>query len=148
MSYIVLKNKNVYDINYMEYDLDGMVMHPKLKGSAYIHVSEARFYDQDIIKNICLTKLKKQFGSLVKIVFNYLTQDDETADGGDYIILLDEVAHLKAQLEIKYKRFLDNEMYREYMDKLYFLDINLKNKLARVNLYSQISEQLGGKFTR
>ena len=39
---------------------------------------------------------------------------------------------------------MDNEAYREYMDKLYFLGVNLRNKLARINLMEQINMQMGG----
>ena len=60
------------------------------------------------------------------------------------MILLDEVAKLQATLQIRYQRFMDNEAYREYMDKLYFLGVNLKNKLARINLMEQIQNQMGG----
>ena len=137
MNYVVKKIRRKYLIDYMEYDLEGLVIHPKLKGDNYIKVKSAKFYDEEIINKIVRTKFKRQFNNLTNVVFTYLSSDDET-DSGDYMILLDEVAKLQATLQIRYQRFMDNEAYREYMDKLYFLGVNLKNKLARINLMEQI----------
>ncbi|MBQ7239973.1 MAG: hypothetical protein IJS56_00890 [Bacilli bacterium] len=143
MNYVVKKIRRKYLINYMEYDLEGLVIHPKLKGDNYIKVKSAKFYDEEIINRIVRTKFKRQFNNLTNVVFTYLSSDDET-DSGDYMILLDEVAKLQATLQIRYQRFMDNEAYSEYMDKLYFLGVNLKNKLARINLMDQIQNQMGG----
>ncbi len=143
MNYVVKKIRRKYLIDYMEYDLEGLVIHPKLKGDNYIKVKSAKFYDEEIINRIVRTKFKRQFNNLTNVVFTYLSSDDET-DSGDYMILLDEVAKLQATLQIRYQRFMDNEAYREYMDKLYFLGVNLKNKLARINLMEQIQNQMGG----
>lgn len=148
MNYIVVKNATKYDIDYMEYDNDGLVIHPKLKGNAYVHVSTAKFYNEDLINKIIVTKFRRQFNNLAKVIFNYLNADEDSADSGDYIILLDEVAHMQATMEIRYKRYMENEQYREYMDKLYFLNINLKNKLARVNYVSQMNNQFSSGIRR
>ena len=143
MNYVVKKIRRKYVIDYMEYDLEGLTIHPKLKGNDYIKVKKATFYNDDIILKIINTKFKRQFNSLAKVVFSYLSSNDET-DAGDYMILLDEVAKLQATLEIRYKRFMENEAYKEYMDKLYFLGVNLRNKLARINLMEQMNVQMGG----
>ena len=143
MNYIVKKVKRKFTIDYMEYDLEGLIIHPKLKGSEYIKVKKATFYDDDIITKIINTKFRRQFDNLANVVVNYLSDEDET-DSGDYMILLDEVAKLQATLEIRYKRFMENQAYKEYMDKLYFLGINLRNKLARINLMEQFENQMGG----
>ena len=60
------------------------------------------------------------------------------------MILLDEVAKLQATLEIKYKHFMENEAYKNYMSKLYFLGINLRNKLVRINMMEEPHYQMGG----
>ena len=143
MKYIVKKVRKNYVIDYMEYDLEGLVIHPKLKGSDYIKVTSAKFYDEDIINKIINTKFRRQFDNLAKVVVTYLTSNDEN-DSGDFMILLDEVAKLQATLEIRYKRFMENEAYKEYMDKLYFLGINLRNKLARINMIEQLHNQMAG----
>ena len=143
MKYIVKKIRNKYVIDYMEYDLEGLVIHPKLKGDDYIKVTSAKFYNEDIINRIINTKFRRQFDNLAKVVVTYLTSDEEN-DSGDFMILLDEVAKLQATLEIRYKRFMENEAYKEYMDKLYFLGINLRNKLARINMIEQLHNQMAG----
>jgi hypothetical protein len=143
MNYVVKKIRRKYVIDYMEYDLDGLVIHPKLKGNDYIKVKSAKFYNEDIINKIVNTKFRRKFDSLVKVVVTYLNDDDEN-DSGDYMILLDEVAKLQATLEIRYKHFMENESYKDYMGKLYFLGINLRNRLARINMMEQMEHQMGG----
>lgn len=143
MNYVVKKIRRKYVIDYMEYDLDGLVIHPKLKGNDYIKVKSAKFYNEDIINKIVNTKFRRKFDSLVKVVVTYLNDDDEN-DSGDYMILLDEVAKLQATLEIRYKQFMENESYKDYMGKLYFLGINLRNRLARINMMEQMEHQMGG----
>lgn len=143
MNYVVKKIRRKYVIDYMEYDLDGLVIHPKLKGSDYIKVNSAKFYNEDIITKIINTKFRRRFDNLAKVVITYLNDEDET-DSGDYMILLDEVAKLQATLEIKYKHFMENEAYKNYMSKLYFLGINLRNKLVRINMMEEPHYQMGG----
>lgn len=143
MNYVVKKIRRKYVIDYMEYDLEGLVIHPKLKGSDYIKVNSAKFYNEDIITKIINTKFRRRFDNLVKVVITYLNDEDET-DSGDYMILLDEVAKLQATLEIKYKHFMENEAYKNYMSKLYFLGINLRNKLVRINMMEEPRYQMGG----
>ncbi len=143
MNYVVKKIRRKYVIDYMEYDLDGLVIHPKLKGNDYIKVKSAKFYNEDIINKIVNTKFRRKFDSLVKVVVTYLNDDDEN-DSGDYMILLDEVAKLQATLEIRYKHFMEIESYKDYMGKLYFLGINLRNRLARINMMEQMEHQMGG----
>ncbi len=143
MNYVVKKIRRKYVIDYMEYDLDGLVIHPKLKGSDYIKVNSAKFYNEDIITKIINTKFRRRFDNLAKVVITYLNDEDET-DSGDYMILLDEVAKLQATLEIKYKHFMENEAYKNYMSKLYFLGINLRNKLVRINMMEEPRYQMGG----
>ena len=36
MNYVVKKIRRKYLIDYMEYDLEGLVIHPKLKGDNYL----------------------------------------------------------------------------------------------------------------
>ena len=143
MNYVVKKIRRKYVIDYMEYDLEGLVIHPKLKGSDYIKVNSAKFYNEDIITKIINTKFRRRFDNLAKVVITYLNDEDET-DSGDYMILLDEVAKLQATLEIRYKRFMENEAYKNYMSKLYFLGINLRNKLVRINMMEEPRYQMGG----
>ena len=143
MNYVVKKIRRKYVIDYMEYDLEGLVIHPKLKGSDYIKVNSAKFYNEDIITKIINTKFRRRFDNLAKVVITYLNDEDET-DSGDYMILLDEVAKLQATLEIKYKHFMENEAYKNYMSKLYFLGINLRNKLVRINMMEEPRYQMGG----
>lgn len=141
MSYIIKKNKKKYNIIYMEYDLDGYIFKPKNKfKNNLISVKEVNIINKEFISYLITRKFKSRFNKLSDIILNLLYQDDEGADQGDYLILLDEIDRLRSVVEIKYKKYLDNDNYREYLAKLMFLDQQLREKIAIYNYREQLVE--------
>lgn len=133
-NYLIKKDKYSASINYMEYDLDGYIFKPKNRNvSKYIRVKQVKIVKNDMITNLLMQKFEKSFDRLGQIIINFLYQDDSEADEGDFIILLDEVARLKSVVEIKYRKHLGIEKYKEYIDELHFLDNQIRQKLAIIN---------------
>lgn len=133
-NYLIKKDKYSASINYMEYDLDGYIFKPKNRNvSKYIKVKQVKIVKNDMITNLLMQKFEKSFDRLGQIIINFLYQDDSEADEGDFIILLDEVARLKSVVEIKYRKHLGIEKYKEYIDELNFLDNQIRQKLAIIN---------------
>lgn len=133
-NYLIKKDKYSASINYMEYDLDGYIFKPKNRNvSKYIKVKQVKIVKNDMITNLLMHKFEKSFDRLGQIIINFLYQDDSEADEGDFIILLDEVARLKSVVEIKYRKHLGIEKYKEYIDELNFLDNQIRQKLAIIN---------------
>lgn len=137
-SYIAKEDSKKASINYMEYDLDGYVFKPHNKvNQSYIRVREVKFYQKEMINSLLTQKFERKFERLGQIILNFLYQDDGTEEDGDFLILLDEVARLKAMVEIKYRKFLGIEKYREYIDQLNFLDNQIRQKIAMINFRTQ-----------
>ena len=133
-NYLIKKDKYSASINYMEYDLDGYIFKPKNRNNkAYIKVKQVKIVKNDMISNLLMQKFEKNFQRLGQIIVNFLYQDESEADEGDFIILLDEVARLKSVVEIKYRKHLGIEKYREYINELHFLDNQIRQKLAIIN---------------
>lgn len=133
-NYMVKKDANSGKIVYMEYDLEGYQFQPKNSPDRpYISVNSVTIYKPEMIDNLLSKKFSKKFDRLSQIIMNFLFQDDDDSDEGDFMILLDEVARLKSIVELKYQKFLSNEEYKEYIHKLDFLDTQLRQKIAVVN---------------
>lgn len=124
----------------MNYDLDGYVFKPKNKyKNNLISVEEIRIINEYFISSLITRKFKTKFDKLSEIILNLLYEDDDS-DEGDLMILLDEIDRLRSVVEIKYKRYLDNENYREYLAKLVFLDQQIREKLAIYNYRMQMEQ--------
>jgi len=144
MSYLIKKDKYSGEIIYMEYDIEGYKFKPRndLK-KPYINVSSVIIYKPEMIDKLLSRKFEKQFNKLSNIIMKYLyTDDDGDEDEGDYMIMLDEIARLKALVENKYKRFLSNEEYKDYIHKITFLDNQVRQKVAILNYQKELNYEV------
>lgn len=142
--YKVIQEKVNGIITYMEYDIDGFTFKPKMekKNDSYIRISQVTIFDKNMIDVLVNRKFEHKFERLSKIIMNFLFSEDEDSDEGDFVILLDEVARLKALVEAKYQRFLSVEEYKDYIHKLAFLDAQLRQKLAIMNYQNNLEESI------
>lgn len=141
-NYYASKEIKTAKIDYLEYDIDGYVFKPHNKvNQSYISVTQVKIYRKEMINSLLTQKFQKNFERLGQIVLNFLYQDDDQGEEGDYMILLDEIARLRAMVEIKYRKFLGIEKYKEYLDQLYFLDNQLRHKIAMINFKNTLNNQ-------
>ncbi len=142
-SYLIKKDHNTGEIIYMEYDLEGYKFHPKNNNEQpYINVKSVTIYKPEMIDYLLKRKFQKKFDKLSQIILKFLYQDDDESDTGDLEILLDEIARLKSIVELKYKKYLKIEEYREYISKLSFLDSQVRQKLAILNNLEELNYQV------
>ena len=81
-------------------------------------------YDSDIGEEIIANKFNKKYEELFYLV-NYLDEDDNDSDTELVLIKIDK---LKAYLLDKYKKFLDSDKLKIYLNKLTYLESKLKDK--------------------
>lgn len=133
-SYAVIKDDYRATIVYMDLDTVGYSFKPKKKRNAdYISVSNVVIYNKEMIDFLINKMFVKKFETLSNVVLRMLYSEDDDTDESDFFILLDEVARLKAMLEIKFKKFLKIEEYKDYLDKLTFVDGQLRQRIAIIN---------------
>ena len=141
-NYLVDKDTHKAKINYMEYDLEGYEFKPRNKiEHTYINVRSVKIYKEDMISKVLTKKFERNFSKLGQIILNFLYQDDDDCNEGDFYILLDEVARLRAMVEINYKKHLEIDKYKEYLDQLHFLDNEIRQKLAMINFKQSVKQQ-------
>lgn len=142
-SYLIKKDQKTGEIIYMEYDLEGYKFQPKnSKDRPYVSVKSVTIYKPEMIDHLLAKKFQKKFDRLSQIILKFLYQDDEECDEGDFMILLDEVARLRSVVEIKYKKFLGIEEYRDYITKLTFLDNQVRQKIAILNYKNKLNYEI------
>lgn len=142
-SYLIKKDQYTGEIIYMEYDLEGYKFKPRNDGTKpYIKVNSVTIYKPEMIDRLLTKKFEKKFDRLAQIIMRFLYQEDEDCDESDFFILLDEVARLKSVVDLKYKKYLKNEQYKEYVDKLYFLDNQVRQKLAIINYKNRLNYEV------
>lgn len=139
-SYLIKKNQNTGEIVYMEYDLEGYKFKPKnANNQSYISVKSVTIYEPQMVEHLLAKKFEKKFERLSQIILKFLYQDDDEADEGDFVILLDEVARLRAVVELQYKKYLSNEEYKDYITKLTFLENQVRQKVAIINYRNNLN---------
>lgn len=146
-NYLVDKEAHKAVINYMEYDLDGYEFKPKNKvEQTYIKVKSVKLYRSEMISSILTKKFERNFNRLGQIILNFLYQDDDDCQEGDFYILLDEVARLRAMVEINYRKHLGIEKYKEYLEQLHFLDNQIRQKIAMVNFRNSVRQSYEDEY--
>ncbi len=123
-TYVLSKKKINGLIDYFEYDSDGYVYYPKIDAGLSHGVN---IRDKYLI-SILLYNFDNMFDKLTKSIYAYVTSDDDNDDAVS--MLLDEVSRLKSIVELEYKKHLSIDKYKEYLNKLYYLDSELNRKKA------------------
>ena len=137
MDYKVKKSKKKWDIEYYEYDLDGFTFHPnKNSKNNELQISAIKIFNEEMIENLVHNKINDKF----KVLYNKIMQtlyDDESSDDSNEVVL-GEIQKFRSALDIRYRKFMKNEEYKLYIDNLYYLDIELRNKIAINNYRRQM----------
>ena len=123
-TYVLSKKKINGLIDYFEYDSDGYVYYPKIDAGLSHGVN---IRDKYLI-SILLYNFDNMFDKLTNSIYAYVTSDDDNDDAVS--MLLDEVSRLKSIVELEYKKHLSIDKYKEYLNKLYYLDSELNRKKA------------------
>jgi hypothetical protein len=63
--------------------------------------------------------------------------DEDSSDDANEVVL-GEIQKFRSALDIRYKNFMKNEEYKLYIENLYYLDIELRNKIAINNYRRQM----------
>lgn len=104
------------------------------RGSSYQKVSSVTIYDSDKINYILHKKLFIKYQRLMKILNDIESAD--SSDNSDYMILLGEVAKMKAILEFKYQKFLKKELYEKFLNDLCSMEeyVNVKLETKEIGI--------------
>ena len=153
----LVQAKLIGKILFMNYDSDSYVMEevPTFNIKNFViygkhegieleqtEVKEVPIIEEEYTSEQVESAVEYRLSRLAQIVFRILYQNIEDTDEGDCFIVLDEVAKLKSIIEIKYQKFLKIEKYKEYLDSLYYLDKEIRNKIAVINYKNSIAEAL------
>lgn len=137
MGYKVKKSKKSWNIDYYEYDLDGFTFHPnKDSKNNELHISSIKLFDKDMITNLVNNKITDKFKVLYNKIMETLYDEDSSDDANE--VVLGEIQKFRSALDIRYKKFMKNEEYKLYIENLYYLDIELRNKIAINNYRRQM----------
>jgi hypothetical protein len=90
-----------------------------------------------MIKNLVTSRISNKFKILYNTIMQTLYDDDSSNDANE--IVLGEIQKFRSALDIRYKKFMKNEEYKQYVDNLYYLDIELRNKIAINNYRKQMA---------
>ena len=131
MKFVLEKDKISGIIFYFDYDSKTYPLNSSSKNKIVM-------YKEELFKPFVDDKFEMHFNNLVKVIINFLYQDNDDADEGDCMILLDETEKLQSMLENTYKKHMKNEEYKVYIENLYYLDIELRNKIAINNYRRQM----------
>lgn len=138
LSYKVCKKKSRWKINYFEFDSDGYIYYPSFK--SIINDNGVDIRSRYLI-NIILYHFDKIFDKMTKSIYSYVTSDDESDD--TISMLLNEVSRLKSIVDLEYKKHLSIDKYKEYLNKLYYLDSELKRKKNYLKFNEMMEFEMG-----
>ena len=137
VSFVVSKKKIKGTIDYFEYDSDGFKYYPKFKSIISDNGVDIRY---KYLIDILLFEFDKDFDKMTKSIYKYVTSEDD--DDDTVSMLLNEVARLKSIVELEYKKHVTLEKYKEYLNKLYYLDAELKRKKAILRYNEELDYEM------
>lgn len=121
-----LQEKKISSGSYtFEHELDGFAITPK-KGKAMdeIDIKEVVIVDHELIDNHARRIFDKKIKELTNLMYIVLNNDDSTDD--DVSIVLDETSKFKSIIINKYKKFITDSLYKNYMKKIILLEDEFK----------------------
>jgi len=133
MSYNLTKDNEIKDLTYFSYHFKGLSINTKNHGRKnMISASKMIITDDDLINDYINIRLDKRFKNLVKLVFEMLSTEGETAE--DVGNILGEIDKLKSIIENKYKYYLNVLEYEKFMKKLFLIEKQLKEKIIEIEM--------------
>lgn len=137
VSFVVSKKKIKGTIDYFEYNSLGFIYYPKNK--KIVSENGVNIRSKYLI-DILLFNFDSAFDKMTKSIYKYVTSDDD--DDDTMSILLNEVSRLKSIVELEYKKHLTIEKYKEYLNKLYYLDVELKRKKMMIRYNQELDYEM------
>lgn len=141
-TYVLSKKKINGLIDYFEYNSDGYVYYPKIDAGLSHGVN---IRDKYLI-SILLYNFDNMFDKLTKSIYAYVTSDNDNDDAVS--MLLDEVSRLKSIVDLEYKKHLSIDKYKEYLNKLYYLDSELNRKKAILRYNQEMDYEMSRDRSR
>ena len=89
-----------------------------------------------------VSDFENKFKKLATIILNYLYSSDDDQNSGDLGILLDEVERLKCEDLLEVKKNMEIAEYNKYLEKLIFLERELKQKQMMISFRESLNEEL------
>lgn len=148
MNYFLKKDNNIKHIYYMKYDTTKYSLNIKVKGNSCITIKvfDPNLTVKPIINGISnidkVSDFENKFKKLATIILNYLYSSDDETSSGDLGILLDEVERLKCEDLLEVKKNMEIAEYNKYLEKLIFLERELKQKQMMISFKESLNEEL------
>lgn len=124
MNYLVTKNKNEVDVLFLENNINGYKLTPKIKISDGISVKEIIIVKQDFIKKLIKKKVRLMLEELDNLF------DDSSDSSSDSRKALDHIQRYRRLINEKYSKFLDSKYISLLNQKIDILKRDFENNLT------------------
>lgn len=95
----------------------------------------------DYLKNLYAKRMiNKKLKSCYKKIYNFLTSDDDSEAGVK--VCLGEIERLKSSVFLKYKEFLKDKEYKEFLAKIVITENEFKNKYHEREYFARMIDNL------
>ena len=154
MNYFLNKDNTRKHIYYMKYDTTKYSLNIKVKGnsSIVIKVFDPNLTVKPIVNggdtSVNISDFEEKFKKLATIILNYLYASDDETSSGDLGILLDEVERLKCVDLLEAKKNMEIAEYNNYLEKITFLERELKQKQMMISFRESLNEDLSNFKSR
>lgn len=128
-NYLLKKDKITNLIINMEYNFDGYEIIPKHK-ERYLNIEKLVIINPILIEKIVTQKFNQTFRKLAFYILMVINDDEAT--GTDTIFALGEIEKTRGILLNKYQKFLNSEIEKEYLDKLRYLENQVRIKQIEI----------------
>ncbi len=149
--YFVYKKGDNKEIIYMDYDkLKGFGFMPKnnVKYDGII-VNKMVIIKPSMIEKVLKRKIRKKLDLYLKLIINFLDDDDSSSPGA-LSETLNDLSRYKNIVLYKYRKYLDEKYFKILLKKIELLEYELNYKLMNINmnLYDLYEEEKTSNRTR
>lgn len=106
------------------------------KSKGPIDVKKITICDSVLINKYAKKQLDKKFSKMYKKIYSFLISDEDSEEGVK--ACLGEIEKAKAVLFNKYKEFIKNKLYKEYLAKIVLTENEFRNKYMEKQYYSNL----------
>jgi hypothetical protein len=139
-NYVIKKKNKNKKILYIDSSMSGYTFNPSKKVNS-LDIKNVKMVDPELSNIILSIKLNDKFNKLLKLVNNYLNNDD--AGDADTALVLDEFSMIRDILLNRYQKFLNQQQEALYLKKLRLVENEIRVKEIKIKAMVMEQEERG-----
>lgn len=136
MKYNLYKKEKKFELIDFPNEVEGLEIKPKIKTEEDMKIKNMVLSEKKFIKTYVIKNINKKFDKIIMLINKMLNSEDNSSS--DVGVVLDEVQKIKSTLISKYKQYLTEKQYKDFLTKIIITEEEFKVRYNQKIMFEQI----------